>query len=81
MPKLGESVTEGTIGKWLKKGIARPGDKRLIGRLPVKTLAETQTVVDKIVQYETGPLPGGWNQTVTFVADNTDEAGNFAAAW
>ncbi len=52
----------------------------LIGRLPVKTLAETQTVVDKIVQYETDPFPGGWNQNVTFVADDTDEAGNFAAA-
>ena len=52
----------------------------LIGRLPVKTLTETQTVVDKIVQYETNPLPGGWNANVTFVADNADEAGDFAAA-
>ena len=52
----------------------------LIGRLPVKTLAETQTVVDKIVQYETNPYPGGWNQNVTFIADNSDEAGNFSAA-
>ncbi len=52
----------------------------LIGRLPVKTLTETQTVVDKIVQYETNPFPGGWNANVTFVADNADEAGNFAAA-
>ncbi len=52
----------------------------LIGRLPVKTLTETQTVVDKIVQYEIDPLPGGWNEAVTFVADNADEAGDFAAA-
>jgi len=52
----------------------------LIGRLPVKTLTETQAVVDKIVQYETNPVLGGWNQKVTFVADNADEAGNFAAA-
>ncbi|MBN2001786.1 MAG: hypothetical protein JXA21_00405 [Anaerolineae bacterium] len=52
----------------------------LIGRLPVKTLTETQTVVDKIVQYETKPFPGGWNENVTFVADNADEAGDFAAA-
>ena len=52
----------------------------LIGRLPVKTLTETQAVVDKIVQYETDPFPGGWNQNVTFVADDADEAGNFAAA-
>ncbi|MCJ7551618.1 MAG: C25 family cysteine peptidase [Anaerolineae bacterium] len=52
----------------------------LIGRLPVQTLTETQTVVDKIVQYETYPFPGGWNETVTFVADDADEAGDFAAA-
>ena len=39
----------------------------LIGRLPVKTLAETQIVVDKIVQYETKPFPGDWNNNVTFV--------------
>jgi hypothetical protein len=52
----------------------------LIGRLPVKTLTETQAMVKKIVQYETNPFPGGWNEHVTFVADNADEAGNFAAA-
>ncbi len=52
----------------------------LIGRLPVKSLAETQTVVSKIVQYEINPFSGGWNENVTFVADNADEAGDFAAA-
>lgn len=52
----------------------------LIGRLPVKTFTETIAAVKKIVQYETKPFPGGWNKHVTLVADNTDEAGNFAAA-
>lgn len=51
----------------------------LIGRLPVQTLTETHTVVAKIVQYETQPFPGGWNESVTFVADDADEAGDFAA--
>jgi len=52
----------------------------LIGRLPVKTLAEARTVVDKIVRYETTPFPGGWNRNVTFVADDADPgAGDFAA--
>jgi len=52
----------------------------LIGRLPVKTLTETQTVVDKIMRYETAPFPGGWNRNVTFVADDPDpKAGDFAA--
>ncbi len=51
----------------------------LIGRLPVQTLTEAQTIVNKIVQYETHPLPGGWNANVAFVADNADAAGDFAA--
>lgn len=51
----------------------------LIGRLPVKTLAEAQTVIDKIVQYEAQPLPGGWNADVALVADDPDGAGDFAA--
>ncbi|MEO6062719.1 MAG: C25 family cysteine peptidase, partial [Thermoflexales bacterium] len=52
----------------------------LIGRLPVKTLTETQTVVDKIVRYETDPPTGGWNARVVFVADDVDwAAGDFAA--
>ena len=51
----------------------------LIGRLPVNTLAEAQTVVSKIVQYETDPLPGGWNGKVVFAADDPDTAGDFAS--
>jgi hypothetical protein len=51
----------------------------LVGRLPVNTLAEAQTVVDKIVQYETQPAPGGWNGVTAFVADDADPAGDFAA--
>ena len=51
----------------------------LVGRLPVNTLAEAQIVVDKIVRYETDPMPGGWNSHVVFVADDADDAGNFAA--
>ncbi len=51
----------------------------LVGRLPVNTITETQTVVDKIVRYATAPYPGGWNSTVLLVADDADEAGDFAA--
>lgn len=49
----------------------------LLGRLPVNSLAETQTVVDKIVSYETQPFPGGWNANAAFVADNADYGGDF----
>ncbi len=51
----------------------------LIGRLPVNTLTETQTLVDKIVAYETAPYPGGWNGKALWVADDADSAGDFAA--
>jgi hypothetical protein len=52
----------------------------LLGRLPVQSAAEAQSVVDKIVQYETNPFPGGWNADVLLVADDQDVAGNFAAS-
>ena len=51
----------------------------IIGRLPVNSLAEAQTVVTKIVEYETKPLLGDWNGRITFISDDTDAAGNFAA--
>jgi hypothetical protein len=51
----------------------------IIGRLPVNSLAEAQTVVGKIVAYETKPLLGDWNGRITFITDDTDAAGNFAA--
>lgn len=51
----------------------------LIGRLPVNSLAEAQTVVGKIVGYEATPFLGDWNGRFTLVSDNTDAAGNFAA--
>jgi len=49
----------------------------LLGRLPVNSLTETQTVVNKIVNYETQPFPGGWNANAAFVADNADSGGDF----
>jgi len=50
----------------------------LLGRLPVQTVEETRTVVDKIVRYETEPFPGGWNADVLLAADDADAAGDFA---
>ena len=49
----------------------------LVGRLPVNSYAEAQTVVDKIVYYETDPAPGNWNGRHLFVTDNPDGAGDF----
>ncbi len=49
-----------------------------VGRLPVNTSAEAATVVGKVLGYEQSPPPGDWNQQVLFVADNADDAGDFA---
>ncbi len=50
-----------------------------IGRLPVKTLAELNTVVSKIVQYENAPAPGNWKGNATFYTAKPD-AGDFTVA-
>jgi hypothetical protein len=49
----------------------------LIGRLPVNSLAEAQTVADKIVEYEIAPAAGLWNNFASFIADDKDEGGDF----
>jgi hypothetical protein len=51
----------------------------LIGRLPVNSLAEAQTAINKIVSYETQPPVGLWNSAVTFASDNPDSGGDFVA--
>ncbi|RIL12628.1 hypothetical protein DCC79_00870 [bacterium] len=57
-----------------------------IGRLPVRTAAELDAVIDKIVAYE-APGPQAWGRRHLFIADNTfvrpgivDAAGDFAGA-
>jgi hypothetical protein len=51
----------------------------LLGRLPVRSADEARAIVQKIVDYETRPLPGGWNASVLLVADDPDAAGDFPA--
>ncbi|MEA3337841.1 MAG: C25 family cysteine peptidase [Chloroflexota bacterium] len=50
-----------------------------IGRLPAHDLTEAMVMVNKIISYETAPPPGAWQQTITFVADDKDNAGDFEA--
>lgn len=52
----------------------------LVGRLPVSSLSEAETLVAKIVQYEREPFAGDWNARHAFVADRADRAGDFARA-
>ena len=60
-------------GKWLETSA---GDERMdigVGRLPVKSVEEAQTVVDKIIRYAADPsLSGDWQTRVMFVADDGD---------
>ena len=45
-----------------------------IGRLPVRTLADAQLVISKIVNYERGSFAGGWNSQALVVADQNISA-------
>ncbi|MCE7041004.1 type IX secretion system sortase PorU [Dyadobacter sp. CY312] len=60
-------------GNWIE---SESGDHLLdigVGRLPVKTIAEAQTVVDKIIRYSSSPKGmAGWRNTIHFVADDGD---------
>jgi hypothetical protein len=48
----------------------------ILGRLPVKTVQETQAAVAKAVDYEAAPS-GTWNLGAVLVADDADSAGDF----
>lgn len=50
-----------------------------IGRLPARSVAEADLMVDKIIAYETNrpQYTPSWQQHALFVADNPDSAGNF----
>ena len=43
-----------------------------IGRLPIRTLAEADTVVEKIINYQKNSNGGIWKNQVTWVADDGD---------
>ncbi|AYQ33485.1 type IX secretion system sortase PorU [Runella sp. SP2] len=43
-----------------------------VGRLPVKTTAEAETVVDKLIRYVAKRSRGKWQQKIAFVADDGD---------
>jgi uncharacterized repeat protein (TIGR01451 family) len=59
-----------------------PGDTlpdMAIGRLPVKTRTDAQAVVAKIIAYSRLTTHEAWTRRALFVADNADQAGDFAA--
>ncbi len=46
-----------------------------VGRLPVRNQSEASSVVDKLIEYETGVASDPWKMRVTFVADDGREEG------
>ncbi|MCG8350597.1 MAG: C25 family cysteine peptidase [Chloroflexales bacterium] len=50
----------------------------LFGRLPVKDAAELEALVAKIIGYETDSTEVAWRARVAYIADNPDDAGDFA---
>ena len=43
-----------------------------IGRIPAKTTAEADTMVNKIIQYSLGNKKGAWQNQITWIADDGD---------
>lgn len=64
---------EANEGEWIE---TLSGDHTMeigVGRLPVKTVAEAQTIVDKIIYYCTSPATlGKWRNEITYLADDGD---------
>ncbi|WP_129672585.1 C25 family cysteine peptidase [Candidatus Chloroploca sp. Khr17] len=79
-PWLGEAACDTCYGRLATDD---PRDQQTptlaIGRLPVKSEAELQALVGKLIAYDTAPVGDGWRQTVALIADDTDTAGDFAA--
>ncbi len=74
-PWIGEVVSN-------NRYVCVSGEDRLpdlhLGLLPANSSAQAQTMVDKVVAYESAPPPGEWRAKGLFVADNADSAGDFA---
>jgi len=52
-----------------------------VGRLPVKTIEEAKTIVDKIIYYDTHKKSyGRWRKDIAFVADDGNNADNFTSS-
>ncbi len=52
-----------------------------VGRLPVKTLEEARTVVNKIIHYDTHKKAyGHWRKDIVFVGDDGNNADNFTSS-
>ncbi|GMQ24924.1 type IX secretion system sortase PorU [Algoriphagus sp. oki45] len=59
-------------GQWEE---SRDGDEQMkigLGRIPAISFTEANEIVEKIIRYETDPLPGKWKHRISFLADDAD---------
>jgi hypothetical protein len=75
-PWIGETATD---NRYVSVSGADVLPDMSIGRFPVKTEAEAQAMVQNVLDYEQDLSQDGWNSRIAFVADNADDAGDFAA--
>lgn len=73
-PRIGETAAD---NRYAAVDGADPMPDVMLGRIPAGSPEEAARVVDKIIDYETRPLPGDWNFRVVLVADDPDAAGDF----
>ena len=64
---------EESEGEWPESSAGDHTIEIGVGRLPVKTIEEATTVVDKIIHYSASPNTlGSWRSDMTYVADDGD---------
>ncbi len=76
---IGVGALETAVDDWLGDMDATGLARLMVGRLPVKTPAEAEIVVSKILAYEQAG-DADWKRRALVVADNPDEGGDFDAA-
>jgi hypothetical protein len=80
------TLLETASDDWFADFDGSGGPQIALGRLPVRTVAEATTVVQKLVTYAQTPPAGAWSKTALLVADTPDEfdftaASTQAASW
>jgi hypothetical protein len=64
---------EANEGEWIESGAGNHSLDIGVGRLPVKSVSEAQTVVDKLIRYGSDTYGKGlWRNKIAFVADDGD---------
>ena len=52
-----------------------------VGRMPVKSVSEARTAVNKLVKYVTKPLYGAWKNQIMLVADDENQGVHMTQSW